>query len=163
MNTIESIKTSLDSAHMVLKALLSDLPDADLMVRPVPNANHVAWQLGHLISSEHQTLEALKPGHAPKLPHGFSERYTKETSLLNEAAKFHSKEEYLALLDEQRRATLELLETFSERDFDRPAPEHMRDYAPTFGAALLVQGAHELMHAGQFSVLRRKLNRPVLF
>ena len=35
--------------------------------------------------------------------------------------------------------------------------------APTLGALLLLQSNHTLMHAGQFTVVRRKLGKPVLF
>ncbi len=31
---------------------LGDLTDADIMVRAIPDTNHIAWQLGHLIQSE---------------------------------------------------------------------------------------------------------------
>ena len=48
-------------------------------------------------------------------------------------------------------------------DFDKAAPESMKDYAPTVGDAFLILGSHWLMHAGQWAVLRRKLGKPPLF
>ena len=36
-------------------------------------------------------------------------------------------------------------------------------WAPTIGALLLLTANHTLMHAGQFTVVRRALNKPVLF
>ncbi len=39
----------------------------------------------------------------------------------------------------------------------------MARFAPTVGHLLLMLSNHDLMHAGQFSVLRRKLGKPVLF
>jgi hypothetical protein len=39
----------------------------------------------------------------------------------------------------------------------------MAKFAPTVGAMLLLNANHVLMHAGQFSVVRRKLGKPVLF
>ena len=41
----------------------------------------------------------------------------------------------------------------------RPAKE----FAPTLGAMLLLNANHVMMHAGQFSVVRRKLGKPILF
>lgn len=35
--------------------------------------------------------------------------------------------------------------------------------APTVGALFMLTANHELMHSGQFSVVRRKLGKPVLF
>ena len=60
MKAKEAIKSSLDGNLFVLKMYLADLSDADLLVRPVPGANHVAWQLGHLIAAENKILGDLE-------------------------------------------------------------------------------------------------------
>ena len=39
----------------------------------------------------------------------------------------------------------------------------MAKFAPTVGAMLLLNANHTMMHAGQFTVVRRKLGKPVLF
>jgi hypothetical protein len=162
MTTKDAIKNTIDTGHEVLTAYVGDMTDADLRVRSVPEANHTAWQLGHLIASEHQMMSQL--GHRmPQLPAGFAESYTNETSKSNDPAKFHKKDEYLALMAKQREATLAALDAIPEADFDKPSPEPMRDYAPTVGAAFNLIGMHQLMHAGQFVPVRRKLGKPVLF
>jgi hypothetical protein len=38
----------------------------------------------------------------------------------------------------------------------------MARIAPTVGALFLLGANHELMHAGQFVVVRRKLGKPIL-
>jgi hypothetical protein len=50
-----------------------------------------------------------------------------------------------------------------DADLDKPTQGNMAQFAPTLGALLLLQSNHTLMHAGQFTVLRRKLGKPVLF
>ena len=52
MNSKDVLKNTIDTCHEVLMAYLSDMTDADLMVRSVPGANHVAWQLGQGINAE---------------------------------------------------------------------------------------------------------------
>ena len=52
MNAKDVMLHSFGMSDHVLNAYLGDLSDADLMVRPVEGQNHIAWQLGHLISSE---------------------------------------------------------------------------------------------------------------
>ncbi len=111
---------------------LDDLSDAELFVRSVPNSNHIAWQLGHLVSSDHEMLTLLGRT-PPALPEGFAEAYTNETATSDDPAKFHKKDEYLALMDKMKAAVLALL------------------------------GTHWLMHAGQFVPIRRQLGRPPLF
>jgi uncharacterized damage-inducible protein DinB len=162
MTTKDAIRNTIDTCHGVLTAYVGDMTDADLLVRPVPEANHIAWQLGHLVAAEHEMMTEL--GHQmPQLPAGFAESYTKESSRSDDSAKFHSKDEYLKLMAQQREATLAALEATPESDLDKSAPESMRDYVPTVGAALNLIGMHELMHAGQFVPVRRQLGKPVLF
>jgi hypothetical protein len=43
MNAIDAIRTALKSSQGLLTWYLSDLSDTDLLVRPVPEANHIAW------------------------------------------------------------------------------------------------------------------------
>ena len=39
----------------------------------------------------------------------------------------------------------------------------MAAYMPTYGAMFSLLAGHTMMHAGQFTVVRRKLGKPVLF
>ncbi len=161
MTPNDVIKNTIEMCHEVLTTYLSDLGDADLLVRAVPEANHIAWQLGHLITSEHQML--TEAGYKmPEPPADFAESYSKEASKSNDPAKFHRKEQYLAWMSEQRAATLAALDASSASDLDKPTPESMREYAPTVGVAFNVVGIHEMMHAAQFVAVRRKLGKPVL-
>ena len=86
-----------------------------------------------------------------------------KTSLDDTPNDFHTKQEYLDLLDKVRVATLSALAKMSDADFDKPTTGTVAAYAPTYGAAFLLLGDHQMMHAGQFTVLRRKLGKPVLF
>ena len=161
MTPKDVIRNTIDMCHEVLTTYLSDLSDADLMVRPVPGANHIAWQLGHLIASEHQML--TDAGYKmPDLPDGFAESYTKETSESDGPTMFHKKAQYLQWMEQQRTATLAALDAMPESDLDKPTPESMREYAPTVGSAFNIVGIHAMMHAAQFVAVRRKLGKPVL-
>jgi hypothetical protein len=161
MTAKDVIKQTMELLRPVATGYLSDMTDTDLFVRPVPQANHIAWQLGHVISGEHQMVTSL--GHQmPNLPQGFAEAYTSETATSDDRAKFATKNEYLALMDKMRAATVAALQATPEADFEKPAPESMRSYAPTVGAAWIIIAMHELMHAGQWAVVRRKLGKPVL-
>jgi uncharacterized damage-inducible protein DinB len=77
--------------------------------------------------------------------------------------KFLSKAEYLKLFDAVRSATVAALDKLADADLDRPASEKMRSFAPTLGHVFLMASNHTLMHTGQFTVIRRKLGKPVLF
>jgi uncharacterized damage-inducible protein DinB len=163
MNAKPVIRQMLDRARMVSNMLLADLSDADLLVRPAPGANHIAWQLGHLICSENQMVESIQPGSMPALPAGFAEKYTKETAESDDPGNFTSKDEYLRLYQQQREATLKLLDTIADADMQKPSPEPMRQIGPTMADMFSLVSDHEVMHGGQFSSVRRILGKPRVF
>jgi hypothetical protein len=162
MTAKDVIKQTMELLRPVVTGYLSDLADADLFIRPVPQANHIAWQLGHVIAGEHEMVTSL--GHQmPDLPNGFAEAHTKETARSDDRTKFATKDEYLALMQNMRAATVAALEATPEATFEQPGPESMREYAPTVGAAWIIIAMHELMHSGQWVIVRRKLGKPALF
>ncbi|MDA0283087.1 MAG: DinB family protein [Planctomycetota bacterium] len=163
MNARDAIKLSIDGGKMITAGYLGDLSDQDMLQRPHPECNHIKWQVGHLISAEHQMISGVCPGSMPELPDGFADRYTKETSASDDATAFDSKEDLLRLFEEQRAGTLQALAGLSDDDLDARAPEEMQAYAPTVGDVFSLQGGHWVMHAGQWAVIRRQLGRPPLF
>ena len=163
MNAHDAFRDALKGADSITLAYLDDLSDADLLVRPVPGANHIAWQLGHLIGAENGMLSETCPGSMPALPAGFKERHTNDTAGSDDRNTFLSKDEYLRLYRQQRDATLKALDGLGEADFDRPAPERLRHFVATVGGVFGMQATHWLMHAGQWAVVRRKLGRKPIF
>ena len=61
MNAKDPIKHNLDMSDMIVNSYVGDLSDADFLAVPVPGMNHIAWQLGHLISVERMVIEGIKP------------------------------------------------------------------------------------------------------
>jgi hypothetical protein len=163
MNTKDTIRRSIEGADKIVAGYLGDLTDAELLVRPVPGANHIAWQLGHLIAAENMLIGEIAPDTMPKLPDGFAAKHSKETAASDDPKGFCTKDEYLRLMHEQRAGTYKALEKFSESDLDKPGPEKFRSYFPRLIDFFLLVGSHPMMHAGQWSVTRRKLGRKPLF
>lgn len=163
MSIATHIHISLQMPTFVVNGYLEDLSQEDLFVRPAPGANHIAWQLGHLISSGHQMINQVCPGSMPPLPDGFAEAYTKETAGIDDPQAFHSKEEYLAVREQQRTAMLAALEKLSDEELEQPAPEKLQMFGGTVGAVFSGMGTHWMMHAGQWTVIRRQLGRKPLF
>ena len=163
MDTKAAIKAAIDTANMISTSYLGDLTDEEMMHRPAPAANHIKWQIGHLIASENNMINGVAPGSLPDLPAGFADKYNKEASKSDDASAFDSKADLMALHEKQRVATLAALEKMADADFDKAAPEEMQSYAPTVGHAFLMQDAHWMMHAGQWAVVRRQLGREPMF
>ncbi len=163
MNAKEAIRQAIEGSEFIASGYLADLTDAELLVRPVPGANHIAWQLGHLAIAEHMLIDTAFPGSMPPLPAGFKERYTNETATSDDPKSFDSKDELLKVRAEQRAGTLKALESASDAQLDGPGPEKFRKFCPSVATLFLLQGNHTTMHAGQWAVVRRKLGRPPLF
>ena len=65
MNASDAIKIGLDTGEFVSLGYLEDLSDAEFLRRPHPGCNHINWQVGHLIASEHMMIEKIAPGSMP--------------------------------------------------------------------------------------------------
>jgi len=162
MNTKDTIRETLNLSHFVLKSYVGDLSDSELLKRPGPGCNHVAWQLGHLIASECGLLNGICAGSAPELPVGFAEKHNKETTSSDDPAKFFAKQQYLDLSEKVHAATLALLESYPEADFEKPSPENFRKMFPTMGSMFILIATHPMMHAGQIVPIRRALGKPIV-
>src|SRR5436309_2622873 len=106
MNAKDVMMHNFGMADHILNSYLGDLGDSDLLLRPVEGQNHIAWQLGHLISSERKMVEGVKPGSSPPLPPGFDEAHNKEASTSSDTKGFLTKQQYLDLYKAQRAATV---------------------------------------------------------
>lgn len=164
MNGRQAIKAALEATRSNLNWYLSDFSDADLLVRPVPGANHAAWQIGNVIGGDIYLVRTELPDAAyPELPAGFKDQHGSKGAKDDAPEKFLTKAEYLKLFDEVRSATIAALDKLTDTDLDRPTSEKMRSWTPTLGHLFLMVSNHTLMHSGQFTVIRRKLGKPVLF
>ena len=160
----EAIRAALASTKDILNWYLGDLSDADLLVRPVAGANHIAWQLGHLIAAERGLVTTELPGTPyPELPAGYTEQHGKDTAAQDPPRGFATKAQYLDLFNKVRQTTLDAVAKLSDADLDKPTTGQMARFAPKLGNLFILQANHTLMHGGQFSVVRRKLGKPVLF
>ncbi|MCA9063935.1 MAG: DinB family protein [Planctomycetaceae bacterium] len=162
MDAKAAIQQTMAISNMVLESYIGDLSDGELLKRPGAGCNHIAWQLGHLISSECGLLNSIQSGAAPTLPEGFEQKHSKENAASDNAADFLTKQEYLDLAAKVRQAVTACLEAYPSDQLDAPGPEHFRNMFPTMGSMFLLIATHPLMHAGQFVPVRRELGKPVV-
>lgn len=162
MRSQEIIKNNWATSEKICTTYLEDLNDADLMQRPHTGCNHLNWQLGHLILSEHSILSGYAPDRMPPLPEGFVDKYGKEKVGSDNSEEFLTKAELLQTYRTQREAAIAILADCSDDDFDADAPEAIRSFAPTVGAMMSMLGNHWLMHCGQWVIVRRTLGKPIV-
>ena len=162
MNAKDAIKQAYELSQMVLNSYVADFTDEELLQRPAGSCNHIAWQLGHLITSECNLLNMVAPGAAPELPVGFADNHNKETCGNNELSDFCTKDQYLELYGQAKAATFAALDAMSEEDLAKEAPEDLRSICPNVGGVFMLISTHPMMHAGQFVPVRRNLNKPIV-
>ena len=162
MNGIDVVKASLAGTQFMLKWFVDDFTDAELLVRPVPNANHAAWQIGNVITGDvFFVSQELPDTPYPELSKGFYELHGNAGAKKDEG--FLTKAEYLALFEKVRNATIAAVGKLTDADLDRPVTGKGKVLSATLGKLFIMLSNHTLMHAGQFTVIRRKLGKPVLF
>ena len=164
MKATDVVKLALSSTQDSLQMYLGDLADADLKVRPVASANNIAWQLAHLIVAEKMLLEGELPGvKYPEIPAAIASLGSERTGKVDPPEGYLPKTQYLDLLGKMRAATIAAVGNLADADLDKPNTGMMAKSAPTLGALLILIANHTLMHGGQFTVVRRALNKPVVF
>lgn len=162
MHGKDAIQNTYDFSQMVLTSYVSDLTDEELLKRPSEGCNHIAWQLGHLISSECGLVESIAPGYAIELPEGFAQKHSKENASSDDPADFLSKDEYLAYFGKIKEASSKALNAQTDEDLAKPAPENLRQLCGNVGGVWGLIASHAMMHVGQFVPVRRQLGKPVV-
>lgn len=160
MNAKDLLRYNMRLCRSVTEMYLADLSDAELAEPPAIGANSTKWQLGHLIVSADEMLRLLG-GAPPALPKGFATLHAKDAPV-PDVANLPAKSTYESLLKSQQEYALAFLADYPEAKLSEPGPEKMRGYLPTNASVLLMLGTHEMMHAGQIAVLRRRLGKPVV-
>jgi hypothetical protein len=162
MDIKQGILSSLAQSDMVVGAYLADLTSEELLARPLPGANHIAWQWGHLISSERFLIEKIAPGKMPVLSEAFETAHKRDNAASDDPASFLTKEQYEQLAREVRGVTLSVVKDLTPEDLDQPVAK-LPPTVKVVGDLFFFLSMHWLMHAGQWALVRRKLGRPPLF
>jgi hypothetical protein len=149
----------MNMSEFVLKKYLADLSDTELMTRPAKGCNHIAWQLGHLITSENALINVICAGSGVDLPADFVKNHDKETATSDDCALFMNKAEYQELFNRVRQVSKAAIAKLTEADLDKPSG--MKRF-PRVGDVVNLIANHVMMHVGPFVVVRRMLGKPVV-
>ena len=126
------------------------------------NANHPAWQLGHLIAAETGLVSAFDPTAAAKLPDGFDKKFTKETAGKDDPSFFGTKSQLLDQFTKTCGDDRLGQDAQQPADLEKPSPERVRSFAPTLGHLVELIPTHTAMHVGH-SRLSKKLGKRLIF
>lgn len=161
MHSKPVISHTLGMADHLLTSYVADLSDSEILLEPIEGMNHIAWQIGHLISSERMFAELVKPDASPALPEGFDDLHSRTDTRGTSPEQFHAKETYMALYKAQRDATNAILEAATDEELAASTGEKFAAYAPNVATLLNMIGLHYMMHLGQFVAVRRFTKKPI--
>lgn len=163
MTPIELLSDCISRNCDILKLTVSDFSEQEMLMRPVPSANHAAWQIGHLIGGLAHMFGMVDSGIIPAVLAELGGKFSGKTADIDDPGFFGSKTQLLEGFSVAHGAVCEWVKTLAEQDLSRPMPEKIASFAPTIGHLIVMTGTHIAMHTGQIQVIRRKLGKPLLF
>jgi len=159
MNAVALIGSALKLNRNLTLSLLKDLTGHDLVYRPGGVGNHVLWNLGHIGWSE-LSLSQMAGLKTTSLPPGNLDAFALGSEVRDDATAYPAKESLLAWLAALRGQVLAGLANVTDAELDLPIVGEVRPgFLETRGDAWRLMIAHEPMHAGQISVIRRELGK----
>jgi uncharacterized damage-inducible protein DinB len=148
--------------------LLDTIDPADWFRMPSPPVTHIAWQVGHLATSQFRLttvfLREPKPSDAEWMPPEFLASFRRDTVPYADADRYPSPAEIRATFDSVHEHVLAELRTYRDADLEAPvlSPQPHR-IVKTKREALFWCSRHEMIHAGQIALLRRLLGQPPMW
>jgi hypothetical protein len=162
MNTIDFIKSSLQTSRSATLPLILDLKDQPLAQATTKGGNHAHWILGHLVYIESTIIQCIMLGNE-KCPHEhLKPLFEVGSQPCTKAEGYPSFDELLSEWEKVRAFTLQTLASFTEDDLDKPSagcPEEWAAWFGTIGKVFTTQIIHATMHYGQLSDIRKSLGR----
>ena len=165
MYTKDAIRYSLNMAEHATMRALATIDDAPLTFPTEKGGCHPLWVMGHLAFVEGSTHEMLGGGANP-VAH-WAAIFGQDTVPTADPAQYPAFAKVRAQYVELRHRNLQLLDSMTEADLDRPTawqPTGLEEHFATFGKALLTVALHQMAHRAQITDAFRAAGRatPVL-
>jgi uncharacterized damage-inducible protein DinB len=120
------------------------------------------WVAGHLALVEGLTHQLLTGGENPAAD--WAPLFAPETTPSADPARYPAFSDVRARYVQLRQKNLQLLDSLSEADLDKPVknpPKGLEEHFATYGKSFLTLALHQMMHRGQISDAIRSAGRAV--
>jgi len=165
MKATDYIRLSLEQTQGWVLPMFLDMKDA-ATTAPTPNGgNHPLWNLGHLAYSESLLINKYMLGNETHPLTEWGEIFGAGKEPSANASDYPSFDAVVAGFEKTRARTLEVLDSLSDEDLDRPskaAPEGAGDFFATYGRCFFAVTHHFTFHGGQVADARRAAGRKPL-
>ena len=160
MYTKDAIRYSLNLAGQALMRSLEIIEDAPFTFPTGNGGCHPLWVMGHLAFVEGLTCEMLGGGSNPV--GDWAPIFGQGTVATAESAKYPEMREVRARYVELRNRNLQILESMTEADLDKPTPwqpKGLEEHFANYGKALLTVALHQMGHRAQITDSIRAIGR----
>ena len=158
MSRIRDALEQIDFARRYTWERVASVPPADWFTVTAGGVSHVAWQVGHLASSEYRLcLERLRPRTAEDetlIPDGFITMFGREA--LPADVTGYTAEAIRAVCERVHARVMAELPAYPDADLDLPPLKPHALFATRI-AGLRYAPLHEMIHCGQVAMIRRLL------
>lgn len=155
----EMLLAQLGTGEYLFDKFTSDLSDAEYFKVPAANTNHVAWNIGHIATSEDSMVAAVTGG-SMKFSQDLHKMFGGSSECFEDAAKYPSRGEIDEMRQNARANAIEQIKMFDEAKWNDPAPQGWpTDLFPTLGSVWALLATHQFWHIGQITVCRQTLGK----
>ncbi len=160
MSRVDELIAQICKARKYTESFLENTSVEDWFRQPTEGVTHIAWQVGHLASTEYalamRRMRGTQQGDSDLMPDTFRECFGKGSLPNSDPAFYPSPTEIRATFDAVHKQTIEELKTLPDEALDEitepPHPMFSTKYETLQWCAM-----HEVTHAGQIALLRRLL------
>ncbi len=128
---------------------------------PSEGGNHAAWVAGHLAQTCDWVLDRY--GKAGALDPSYKDLFGQNSEPSTDATAYPPFAELLSKMKERRQALIDWFGALPDEKAAEELDEEARMFGQTFAGMMGALGAHENYHAGQLSVVRKKLGMDRIF
>ena len=146
---------AFDFAAMTTDKTLEGFDEKTAFVKPDEGGNHAIWIAGHLARTYDWVLDRY--GEQAALDPVYADVFAAGKDVDDDESKYPPFDSVVAALSERRQACRDWFERLPEDKAAEVLDEEARMFGQTFAGMMGALGAHENFHAGQLSVVRKKL------
>lgn len=148
-------------AALTTDKALDGFDQSTAFTTPDEGGNHAAWIAGHLARTYDWVLDRY--GETAALPDVYADVFAAGKDVELDAAKYPPLDDIVVALNERRQACADWFNSLPEEKAAEELDEEARIFGQTFAGMMGALGAHENYHAGQLSVVRKKLGMDRVF
>jgi hypothetical protein len=159
MSRLSEALEQIDFAHRYTRERAVSVPLADWFTVTAGSVSHVAWQVGHLASSEYRLCLARLRPRTPEdeslISDEFITMFGREALPANVTG--YTAEHILSVFDAVHARVMEELPSYPDADLDLTPLGKPHPLFTTRIGGLRYAPLHEMIHCGQIALLRRML------